>query len=106
MNPHFRAISRTLAVLAGLLLALGAAQPAALAGPATPGAGTSAGPTTQLGYHITQGLGATLVPGVTDTGNHCDDCATLITLPFPFRLYDRTFTTASVISNGRVAFDL
>src|SRR5205814_236819 len=32
---------------------------------------------------ITSGAGA-IVPGTTDIGNHCDDCLTTITLPFPF----------------------
>src|SRR5207253_1359432 len=36
-------------------------------------------------YHST--ATATIVPGTTDTGNHCDDCNTAITLPFAFRLY-------------------
>jgi hypothetical protein len=37
-------------------------------------------------YVITQSTGASIVPGVTDTGNHCDDCATAVTLPFPVSL--------------------
>ena len=28
-----------------------------------------------------------IVPGTTDTGNHCDDCTTPITLPFPVCVY-------------------
>ena len=39
-----------------------------------------------------------------DTGNHCDDCTTTINLPFPFRLYDRTFTQAIIGSNGTLGF--
>jgi hypothetical protein len=54
-------------------------------------------------YAITQSTGA-VVPGTVDTGNHCDDCTTLITLPFPFRLYDQTFTQARVSSNGNLQF--
>src|SRR4029453_5100118 len=46
----------------------------------------------------------TIVLGTTDTGNHCDDCATSITLPFPVSVYGQTFTTANVGSNG--SFDL
>ena len=42
----------------------------------------------------------TIVPGTTDTGNHCDDCATSIALPFPVAVYGQTFTTANVGSNG------
>jgi len=44
------------------------------------------------------------VPGVTDTGNHCDDCTTAISLPFSVTLYDQTFTSASVGSNGILGF--
>src|SRR5260370_805429 len=44
--------------------------------------------------------GNTIVPGVTDTGNHCDDCATAITFPFPVSVYGQTFNGASVSSNG------
>ncbi len=44
------------------------------------------------------------MPGTTDTGNHCDDCLTSITLPFTYQLYDQNFTTASVDSNGTLQF--
>src|SRR4029077_528097 len=57
---------------------------------------------TQQNYNVTNGAG-TIVPGVTDTGNHCDDCGTLITLPFPVGLYGNTFTTATAGSNGYLA---
>ncbi|KAF5406625.1 MAG: Repeat domain in Vibrio, Colwellia, Bradyrhizobium and Shewanella [Candidatus Udaeobacter sp.] len=42
--------------------------------------------------------------GTTDTGNHCDDCDTLISLPFPYTLYNQTFTSVYVNSNGRLDF--
>ena len=48
-------------------------------------------------YSIATATG-TIVAGTTDTGNHCDDCNTQISLPFPFQLYDQTFTTAFVDS--------
>jgi hypothetical protein len=41
-----------------------------------------------------------IVPGTTDVGNHCDDCATPIAFPFPITLYGYTFTTANVSANG------
>ena len=44
------------------------------------------------------------MPGTTDTGNHCDDCTTVISLPFSVTLYDQTFTSATVGSNGIFAF--
>src|SRR5207253_657184 len=37
-------------------------------------------------YQISQATGM-IVPGTSDIGNHCDDCATAITLPFAYRLY-------------------
>jgi hypothetical protein len=47
---------------------------------------------------------ATLVPGTTDIGNHCDDCTTTITLPFAYSLYGGSFTNANVSSNGTFQF--
>jgi hypothetical protein len=46
----------------------------------------------------------TIVPGTTETGNHCAWCDTLITLPFPFVLYNQTFTAVMVNSSGRLDF--
>jgi hypothetical protein len=54
-------------------------------------------------YTITDGTD-TIVPGDTDTGNHCDDCNTAVTIPFSFQLYDQTYTTVQVSSNGRLDF--
>jgi hypothetical protein len=48
--------------------------------------------------------GSTFVPADTDVGNHCDNCSTPITLPFPVTLYDQTFTAAEVGSNGHLTF--
>jgi hypothetical protein len=54
-------------------------------------------------YVITPGTDA-IVPGTTDTGNHCDDCDTSVTLPFPVQLYNQSFTAVNVDSNGRLDF--
>ena len=54
-------------------------------------------------YSITNGTDA-IVAGITDTGNHCDDCDTLISLPFPFMLYGTTYSNVNVNSNGRLDF--
>ena len=54
-------------------------------------------------YTITPGTDP-IVPGVSDTGNHCDDCDTAVALPFPFQLYGQTFNTVNVNSNGRLDF--
>ena len=43
-------------------------------------------------YTTATGTG-TITPGDTDTGNHCDDCTTPITLPFPVSVYGTTFTS-------------
>jgi hypothetical protein len=45
-----------------------------------------------------------IVPGNTDTGNHCAWCDTTINLPFPFVLYEQTFNTVMVNSSGRLDF--
>ena len=42
--------------------------------------------------------------GTVDIGNHCDNCTTTITLPFSYRLYSTTFTSANVSSNGNLQF--
>jgi hypothetical protein len=54
-------------------------------------------------YDIQQ-IGGSIVPGTTDTGNHIDDGTTPITLPFPYTLYDQTYTSANVDSNGTFQF--
>ena len=76
----------------------GTPTPTATASP-TPTATASCTPS----YTFTSGTG-TIVPGVTDTTNHCDDCTTVISLPFSVTLYDQTFTSATVGSNGIFAF--
>ena len=43
-------------------------------------------------------------PGTTDIGNHTDDGITFITLPFPYQLYDQTFTGVNISSNGNLQF--
>ncbi len=62
-------------------------------------------PTACANYTIAQSTGATIVPGTTSIGNNCDDCTTLITPPFPIQLYERTFNSAYVSSNGVISFN-
>ena len=50
---------------------------------------------------ITQITG-TIVPGTVDI--HCDDCVITIPLPFSFTLYDQTFTSVNLSSNGNAQF--
>jgi len=55
-------------------------------------------------YAITQTNGATIVPGVTDTGNHCDDCCTTIGLPFAYPFYGQSYSNLTLSSNGNLQF--
>ena len=54
-------------------------------------------------YSISNGT-EPIVAGTTDTGNHCDDCDTVVALPFSFQLYNQTFSSVNVNSNGRLDF--
>ena len=54
-------------------------------------------------YTITQ-IGGSIVPGTTDIGNHTDDGTTFISLPFTYQLYDQTFTSVNLSSNGNAQF--
>jgi hypothetical protein len=54
-------------------------------------------------YTITTGSGI-IVPGIIDTGNHCDDCITPMILPFPVTFYDETFFSVGIWSNGHLQF--
>src|SRR5262245_29224093 len=57
--------------------------------------------------YVTSTSTGTMVPGILDTGNHCDDCTTPISLPFPVSLYGTTYQTfdrVEVSSNGNLQF--
>lgn len=69
-------------------------------GGATPTA--TSGPACQLySYALEAG---TMISGTYDIGNHCDFCPTHIDLPFPVTMYGHTFVTATVTSQGLMAF--
>ncbi len=56
------------------------------------------------GYTTTTGTG-TITAGGTDIGNHCDDCTTDITLPFPVSVYGNPPVTAVAVgSDGDIHF--
>src|SRR5205823_12596271 len=56
-------------------------------------------------YVVTTTSGASIVPGTTDIGNHCDDCVTSgVSIPFAFTFYDHTFTSVNISSNGNLQF--
>jgi hypothetical protein len=44
------------------------------------------------------------VPGTTDIGNHGDDTVVTIALPFSYTLYDQSFTSINLSSNGNAQF--
>ena len=54
-------------------------------------------------YTFTVSSGS-IVPGTVDTGNHVDDGSTVIALPFSYTLYDQTFNSVAVGSNGHLTF--
>jgi uncharacterized repeat protein (TIGR01451 family) len=62
-------------------------------------------PVGNTGYVITTSTGASIVPGIDDTGNHADDGVTSINLPFPFTFYGQSFNSAWLCSNGNLQFD-
>ncbi len=67
----------------------------------TPSATATPGPC--FNYTITTGT-STVISGTQDIGNHCDDCATTVQLPFPVTFYDQTFTQGYATSNGTFMF--
>src|SRR4029077_14580274 len=81
------------------------ATPTATATATATASGPSATPTCTPGnqYTITQ-IGGSIVPGTTDIGNHGDDTVTTIALPFSYTLYDQTFTSINLSSNGNAQF--
>jgi hypothetical protein len=57
-------------------------------------------------YAIAQIGGATIVPGTTrvDPAAGCDDCVSTVAIPFSYTLYDQSFTSLEVDSNGKAHF--
>ncbi len=55
-------------------------------------------------YQVQESSGTSIVPGTTDIGNHCDDCVTQISFPFPVTFYGNQYTTAWASSNGNLQF--
>ena len=61
-------------------------------------------PVGSTGYTITQTSGVSIVPGTADIGNHCDDCNTTVSFPFPFTFYGVNYVNAVLDSNGFIQF--
>jgi hypothetical protein len=59
--------------------------------------------TCAAGYTTSTSSG-TITAGGTDIGNHCDDCATLINLPFPVNIYGAPISLVYAGSNGSLQF--
>ena len=74
-------------------------------GTPTPTPTPTATPVQTCCQYITSNGSGTIVPGTTDIGNHCDNCLTLITFPFPVRFYNSTFNQAYISSNGNLQFN-
>jgi hypothetical protein len=55
-------------------------------------------------YDVATTTGQSVVPGTTDIGNHGDDAATGVALPFTFPFYGNDFNSVTVIANGNLQF--
>ena len=70
----------------------------------TPTPTSTSTPTPCIGQYGINQIGGSIVPGTTDIGNHGDDTVTTVALPFPFTLYDQSFTSINLSSNGNAQF--
>jgi hypothetical protein len=72
---------------------------------ATPGGPTATATLVCQGvtYSVTTAT-ATMIPATNDIGNHCDDCTTDLTLPFPVTVYGTPVSSVRVGSNSAVQF--
>ncbi len=70
----------------------------------TPTPTSTSTPTPCIGPYVINQIGGSIVPGTTDIGNHGDDTVTTIALPFSYTLYDQTFTSINLSSNGNAQF--
>ena len=62
-------------------------------------------PTCQVTYTTATATG-NITAGGTDSGNHCDDCNTLVNLPFPVSVYGTPISVAYAGSNGTLQFTM
>src|SRR4029077_15684291 len=70
----------------------------------TPTPTATSTPTPCIGTYVFSQIGGSIVPGTTDTGNHGDDQMVTVPLPFSYTLYDQTFTSVNLSSNGNAQF--
>ena len=71
---------------------------------ATAASGPTSTATPCIGEYVIFPIEGSCVPGETDIGNHGDDTVTTVALPFPYTLYDRTFNSINLSSNGNAQF--
>jgi hypothetical protein len=57
-----------------------------------------------IGEYVINQIEDSCVPGETDIGNHGDNTVTTVALPFPYTLYDHTFNSINLSSNGNAQF--
>ena len=57
-----------------------------------------------IGQYVINPIEDSCVPGETDIGNHGDDTVTTVAMPFPYTLYDHTFNSINLSSNGNAQF--
>jgi hypothetical protein len=55
-------------------------------------------------YVITGGTQPFIAGATDDTGNHCDDCSSVVTFPFPVSFYGTMYNSGNVGSNGWIDF--
>jgi len=92
------AMSRATTSAIGVLLLYAAAIPVPSAGSPTPTA------TPCIGQYVNIPIEDSCVLGDTDIGNHGDDTVTTVALPFPYTVYDHTFNSINLSSNGNAQF--
>ncbi|HUS14156.1 MAG TPA: S-layer homology domain-containing protein [Chloroflexia bacterium] len=56
-------------------------------------------------YQFAASTGASIVPGTVDSGNHCDECTTMVPLPFNWGIYNYFSTFVLVGANGTLHLD-
>ena len=71
---------------------------------ATAASGPTSTATPCIGEYVIFPIEDSCVPGETDIGNHGDDTVTTVALPFPYTLYDQTFNSINLSSNGNAQF--
>ena len=78
--------------------------PTATGTPPTPTNTATPSPTVCVSNYTISTATATIIPGVEDTGNHCDDCTSDVSFPFPVTFYGTQYNTGKIASNGNLQF--